>query len=76
MIEVEQVGLAGVDCVTCNSRGLRRHLLLDSTFPRRRVANGKVLWDLVRASVRGWVGNEAHWVYVRFYDGVLSGSVP
>jgi hypothetical protein len=34
------------------------------------------LRDLVRASVRGWVGDEAHWVYVRFHDGVLSGAVP
>jgi hypothetical protein len=32
------------------------------------------LRELVRASVREWVGNEAHWVYVRFHDGVLSGA--
>ena len=30
------------------------------------------LRELVRASVREWVGSEAHWVYVRFHDGVLS----
>lgn len=29
------------------------------------------LRDLVRASVRNWVGDEAHWVYVRFHDGAL-----
>ena len=29
------------------------------------------LRDLVRASVRDWVGDEAHWVYVRFHDGAL-----
>ena len=30
------------------------------------------LREHVRASVREWVGSEAHWVYVRFHDGVLS----
>ena len=34
------------------------------------------LRDLVRASVRDWVGDEAHWVYVRFHDGVLSEAAP
>ena len=29
------------------------------------------LRDLVRASVRDWVGDEANWVYVRFHDGAL-----
>ena len=29
------------------------------------------LRDLVRASVRNWVGDEAHWVYVGFHDGAL-----
>ena len=30
------------------------------------------LRELVRASVRDWVGEDAHWVYVRFHEGVLS----
>jgi hypothetical protein len=30
------------------------------------------LRELVRASVRDWVGENAHWVYVRFHEGVLS----
>ena len=34
------------------------------------------LRDLVRASVRDLVGDEAHWVYVRFHDGVLSEAAP
>ena len=30
------------------------------------------LRKLVRASVHDWVGEDAHWVYVRFHEGVLS----
>ena len=42
----------------------------DEVDPKERAD----LRELVRAAVREWVGDEAHWVYVRFHDGVLSGA--
>jgi len=41
MVGVEQVGLADVDCVTCNSRGLRRHLPARVNCPTRSYCSSR-----------------------------------
>ena len=46
-------------------------LLIPGLFVVLAVLARADLRDLVRASVRDWVGDEAHWVYVRFHDGAL-----
>lgn len=47
-------------------------ITLDREFDDVTAEERAALRELVRTSVRAWVGDEAHWVYVRFHDGVLS----
>jgi len=47
-------------------------ITLDREFDEVTAEERAELREFVRTSVRAWVGDEAHWVYVRFHDGVLS----
>ncbi len=47
-------------------------ITLDREFDEVTAEKRAELRELVRTSVRAWIRDEAHWVYVRFHDGVLS----